>query len=231
MPGKKDKRKTDPDNISSEPYSSIISQAVGKIRDEPYLFIIAITSLIIGFAVLASGMGSPDLRFAMFVIAIVAVLALLVILVNYLREAQALRAKTIERSKSVEEQRNEGPIPPTLASHSVEKPGGRRPDYAELPKISVSQTKRQSIVDALRNCQAIQDRDTRNAIVNDLRPEIRSSINRHAAESVDVHNIVRTCLNYEGGLVELVETVRLFEHDALSMQTLDQVLNEVRDNE
>ena len=80
---------------------------------------------------------------------------------------------------------------------------------------------RRHLITALLNCSSIQDRATRDLIVNDLPSEIRGSIKRHDAERVDVTNIVKTCINYSGGLEELIEIVRVYEGGALSMNNLD----------
>jgi hypothetical protein len=44
-------------------YWGIVSLVITKIRDEPFLFVIAVIALLIGFTVAASRLGSPDLRF------------------------------------------------------------------------------------------------------------------------------------------------------------------------
>jgi hypothetical protein len=84
---------------------------------------------------------------------------------------------------------------------------------------------RHQLIVALLNCPSIQDRATRDLIVNDLPSEIRGSIKRHDAERVDVTNIVKTCINYSGGLKELIEIVRVYEGVSLSMNNLDLLIN------
>ena len=56
----------------SGPYENIISQVVEKIRNEPFLFVIAVIALLIGLTILASGLGSSDLRFLIIIIAVLA---------------------------------------------------------------------------------------------------------------------------------------------------------------
>jgi hypothetical protein len=63
-------------------YWGIVSQAITKIKDEPFLFVIALVALLIGFTVVASKLGSPDLRF---IVAVIAVLAFTVIVGHYLK--------------------------------------------------------------------------------------------------------------------------------------------------
>ncbi len=50
------------------PFEGVITQAVNRIKSEPFLFVIAIVALVIGLVVLATGLGSPDLRFLAIVI-------------------------------------------------------------------------------------------------------------------------------------------------------------------
>lgn len=54
------------------PYERVVGQVVARIRNEPLLFLIAIAALIAGLGVAASGLGSPNLRFIIVVIAVLA---------------------------------------------------------------------------------------------------------------------------------------------------------------
>jgi hypothetical protein len=54
------------------PYEGVVGQVVARIRNEPLLFLIAIAALIAGLSVAASGLGSPNLRFVIVVIAVLA---------------------------------------------------------------------------------------------------------------------------------------------------------------
>ena len=62
---------------------SLLTKIIRKIKNEPFLFVIAITILIISPAVLATGLGSEDLRF---VIGIIAALSFTVIVGYYVIE-------------------------------------------------------------------------------------------------------------------------------------------------
>ncbi len=70
------------------PYEGIASQVVTKIKNEPFLFVIAVTALLIGLVVLAAGLGSPDLRF---IVIVIALLAFVVILGHYLLAVLQIR--------------------------------------------------------------------------------------------------------------------------------------------
>ena len=71
-------------------YQKIVLQVVAKIRNEPFLFVIAVVSLLIGLTMVSAKLGSPDLRFIVFV---VAVLAFAVILGYYMLAALQVRAR------------------------------------------------------------------------------------------------------------------------------------------
>jgi hypothetical protein len=75
-------------NQSQVPYENVVSQVVTKIKDEPFLFAIAVTALLIGLTVLATGTGSSNLRFMTIVIAL---LALVVILGYYILAVLKMR--------------------------------------------------------------------------------------------------------------------------------------------
>ena len=74
----------------SAPYEGVLSGIVAKVREQPFLFVIAIAALIIGAVVLGARLGSSDLRF---VITVIAVLAVLVIAGYYVREGMNMAAR------------------------------------------------------------------------------------------------------------------------------------------
>jgi len=78
-----------------EMYANIVSQVVAKIRNEPFLFVIAVVSLLIGLTMLSAKLGSPDLRF---VVVVIALLAFAVILGYYtLAGLQTRRPRELPR--------------------------------------------------------------------------------------------------------------------------------------
>ncbi|NOK61096.1 MAG: hypothetical protein GFH27_549307n79 [Chloroflexi bacterium AL-W] len=66
----------------------------------------------------------------------------------------------------------------------------------------------------------MQDKDTRNIIVNKLGGAIANAINRNNMSRADVWAIVSTCSNYEGGLDKLINGVGLFEQESISMKNV-----------
>lgn len=69
----------------------LISQVVKKIRNEPFLFVIAVAALLIGLVVQGTGVASADLRFF---ITVIALLALVAIAGYYLVEGWKLYSET-----------------------------------------------------------------------------------------------------------------------------------------
>ena len=62
---------------------------------------------------------------------------------------------------------------------------------------------------------------------NNLNSQISSRISRSSENRVDVMNIINICLNYPGGLEELVSTIGSFEGDSLPMRRLKAFLESV----
>lgn len=85
---------SDSDKIKGQMPYNIASQAVEKIKNEPFLFVIAIVALLIGLFVSAVKLGSPDLRF---IIIVIALLAFVVILGYYILMGMKEKMKHEER--------------------------------------------------------------------------------------------------------------------------------------
>lgn len=70
----------------------IVSQVVEKLKDEPFLFVIAIVALLIGLALLSINLGSPNTRF---IVAIIAILTFSVILRHFVIDIIQIRERQI----------------------------------------------------------------------------------------------------------------------------------------
>ncbi|MCP4344678.1 MAG: TIR domain-containing protein [Desulfobacterales bacterium] len=97
------------------------------------------------------------------------------------------------------------------------------PSYRTGVQAATSFEMKTKLVDALLSCACMSDRDSRNTVVNKLRPDIKSSIRRNNADHIDVVNIVSRCLDFPGGISELVGIVRVFEGGSVGMQNVDRV--------
>ena len=91
------------------PYESIVSQVVTKIKNEPFLFVIAIVALLIGLTVLFTGNESPNLRF---IVITITILAILVILGYYMLAVLQMRATLAETRQEAQRYQQQPPGTP-----------------------------------------------------------------------------------------------------------------------
>ncbi|MBP1468311.1 hypothetical protein EYB53_021550 [Candidatus Chloroploca sp. M-50] len=89
-----------------------------------------------------------------------------------------------------------------------------------MPPPALTNPQRNHLIGLLCACDAIADQGTRELIVRQLRDGIRHNITRHPAMKADVANIVQRCLQFPGGLEELVQAIYGFEGDSFRMQAL-----------
>jgi hypothetical protein len=90
------------------------------------------------------------------------------------------------------------------------------------PKLSPEEVGR--LVRALLDVPTIRDDSSRLAIIDGLPDPIPNVIPRAAKPTVQVLTMVRTCLNYSGGLRALVDGIRLLEDGSEAMRNLDEVI-------
>ena len=91
----------------------------------------------------------------------------------------------------------------------------------------VSFNARAKLANLLLACTALQDPNTRNDLVNLLRPQISHKINRANSAKADVMNILATCLDFDGGLAELTSVVKFYEGDSKPMRALESVIADI----
>jgi hypothetical protein len=77
------------------------------------------------------------------------------------------------------------------------------------------------LLDAVLAVPAMADDRSRDMVVQLLRPDIATTVQRHPVARFDVWAILRSCLNYSRGLAELAEVIRVFEGNSTPMQQLD----------
>lgn len=85
-----------------------------------------------------------------------------------------------------------------------------------------------ALIDALLEVPCVLEDDTRRILVAQLKPDIAKAIAYHAKPRYHVINIVRTCLNYDGGLAELLALVESLEGDSLPVLALRRTVAVVR---
>jgi len=118
---------------------------------------------------------------------------------------------------------NEG----TLGQPSITSTAGVETPPTPVAPPALSLTQLWELVDALLACPAIANPNRRETVLQQMRREIAGMISRDTAARFDVFNIVTTCLNYSGGIAELVAVVRGFEGLSQPMQHLEQVVHTV----
>jgi len=87
------------------------------------------------------------------------------------------------------------------------------------------------LVSVLLECSTMQDSNSRLAVLKQLPSKIFRNIRDASQSKIHVMNIVNTCLDYEDGLIKLVESLRFFEEDSLPMREVDNTLNQLGFNQ
>ena len=75
-----------------------------------------------------------------------------------------------------------------------------------------------TFVESLLECAVIKDSQIRQSIVAGLSRHIRETCTRQATDRGDVFHIVGRCLDFEGGVEELVDTLLFFEGLSVGMK-------------
>lgn len=85
----------------------------------------------------------------------------------------------------------------------------------------------QRLAAALSEVPVMRDEGSRQLVVDGLRPTISAAVPRQRVRRMDVYSIVDTCLQYEGGLAELMSVVRGFSGDPISLAGVERILVEL----
>ncbi|MCA9965412.1 MAG: hypothetical protein KC423_14240 [Anaerolineales bacterium] len=117
---------------------------------------------------------------------------------------------------------------------SVDKPGVNKPaaDGCDITAVSahlatitsLAFLQKSDLADALLATPTMNQPQGRQTAVNQLSRDIRYSINAGANPRLDTIGIIDACLNYPGGLAELVTIVHAFERGSQSMTALCQFI-------
>lgn len=81
-----------------------------------------------------------------------------------------------------------------------------------------------SVVDELLAVPTLRTEDGRRTLLELLRPEIANAVPYNPRPRLHVVNLVRTCLDYERGVPELLEILRELEGDSLPVRRLAETL-------
>lgn len=81
-----------------------------------------------------------------------------------------------------------------------------------------------SVLDELLAIPTLRTESGRQALLEMLRPEIANSVPYNARGRIHVVNLIRTCMDYERGLNELLDILRELEGDSLPVRRLAESL-------
>lgn len=110
------------------------------------------------------------------------------------------------------------PRPPELPGRGLRD--GHRGDDTSLPTLF-------ELVGRILAIPLMAAPEGRDHVVGELRQEIGIRIQRSARPNLDMHAIVRTCLDFPGGLEELLTVVRAFAGDSSQMRDLDDTIAQI----
>lgn len=83
------------------------------------------------------------------------------------------------------------------------------------------------LVERILEIPVMTSAEGRDHVVGALRQEIAIRIQRSARPNLDMHAIVRTCLDFPGGLEDFLAVVRAFAGDSSQMRALDDVIAQI----
>ncbi len=84
--------------------------------------------------------------------------------------------------------------------------------------------KKRRLVELLLECPSILNTEARHALLKELSPHIAKAIQTSDIATVHVLNIVNTCMNHDGGLEHLIETLRFFDKKTKQFKALKDFL-------
>lgn len=94
----------------------------------------------------------------------------------------------------------------------------------KIMKKDVSSRDISELAEALLNCGTVAGRHSRDKIVESLPEFVRKNIVRENDGKTDVASIIRQCMKFENGLMNLIATVRHFEGNTIWIKQVNKVL-------
>lgn len=119
----------------------------------------------------------------------------------------------------------ERPPAPAAVSHGLLEPGGATPLPAEpdvVPLAAVFE-----VVNQMCKVPLMANEQGRNQVMGIVRGEISGAVPRHAEARQDVYSIVSTCLDYPGGLGELLVAIKVLAGEAMPVMELERTIARV----
>lgn len=102
---------------------------------------------------------------------------------------------------------------------SVRLPDAPAPDTADVSAVSLFR-----VVDDLMDIPAFRPERGRDQLVGALSAEIAGAASRSGEARADLYNIVRTCLDYPGGLQQFLQAVKGFVGESMAVRRLEQTI-------
>ncbi len=97
---------------------------------------------------------------------------------------------------------------------------------SDSPKV-LSFAERSGIIERLMACHSLSNPGSRETVIQNLPAQIASSVARASQTSVDVSNLLTTCLNYPQGLQKLLEVVSFFEQGSIPFRELESYVKQI----
>ena len=118
---------------------------------------------------------------------------------------------------------------PASAAAATRPPATRPPATppAATPPAAIPPADLQRLARALAAIPLIADPGSRAQVIAALPAEIAAAVPRHNTLLVDVYGIIRTCLDYPGGLAALVSIIRSFAGNSVAVAHVDELLTEL----
>lgn len=83
---------------------------------------------------------------------------------------------------------------------------------------------KRKLLKVLLACPCISEKESRQTVIKQLRDDIKNKVKQNSKASVEVTELIDTCLDYPGGLEELVEIVHDFERNSFQIQAVFQTI-------
>lgn len=93
--------------------------------------------------------------------------------------------------------------------------GGIHVHHSPAPHPTPSGDALGTLVDALLAVPSVRDETGRRLVLSMMRPEIAQAVPHHQRARLHVIELVRTCLDYDGGLDDLLRVLRELEGESI----------------
>ncbi|WP_117398783.1 effector-associated domain 2-containing protein [Actinomadura spongiicola] len=114
------------------------------------------------------------------------------------------------------------PVVPAPRSPAVQERDGERPGNATVPPPEPSMAQKFQTVEDLLEIPRLRTERGRDQLVGALSADIAGAVPRSGEARADLFAILQTCLDYPGGLQQLLQAVQGFVGESLAVRRLEQ---------